>query len=157
MLFELKGTTTSEDFAVEFVVDYQQREVRSSVAYDQSIAVASSYRNLFIEIEASKALAAATPALTRDDAPKIARDLGIVSIISYFLDQQSDWQLDVRSFKTSIGTMSQWAGSSTPKECSRIDIDAIREKLKRRATYSQAFRLELGDFHFASHRMQCWK
>jgi hypothetical protein len=90
MLFELKGTTTSEDFAVEFVVDYQQREVRSSVAYDQSIAVASSYRNLFIEIEASKALAAATPALTRDDAPKIARDLGIVSIISYFLDQQSD-------------------------------------------------------------------
>ena len=48
--FELKGTTTSGDFVVEFVIDYQQRGVRSSRAYGRSMAVATSYRNLFIEI-----------------------------------------------------------------------------------------------------------
>lgn len=130
IVFELKGTVTSSDFVVEFVVDYQQRGVRSSRAYNQSMAVASSYRNLFVEAEASKAVAAATPPLTKDDAPKIARDLGIVSIISYLLDEQSDWQLDTRSFKTSTGTMTQWARLSTPKECSLVDISTIQEKLR---------------------------
>lgn len=128
--FELKGTTASEDFVVEFVVDYQQKDVHSSRAFDQSMAVASSYLNLFIEAEASKIVAAAAPVLTRDDAPKITRDLGMVSIISYLLEQQPDWQLDARSFKTSVGTMSQWSGVSKPKECSLINIDAIRDKLQ---------------------------
>ena len=76
IVFELKGTTASEDFVVEFVVDYQQKDVHSSRAFDQSMAVASSYQNLFIEAEASKIVAAAAPVLTRDDAPKITRDLG---------------------------------------------------------------------------------
>jgi hypothetical protein len=52
IVFELKGTTSSSDFAVEFVVDCQQRGVRSSRAYHQSMAVAASYRNLIVEIEA---------------------------------------------------------------------------------------------------------
>src|SRR5262249_2929322 len=94
------------------------------------MAAASSYGNLLIESEASKTVAAAAPPLTRDDAPKITRDLGIVSIVSYLLDEQSDWQLDTRSYKTSVGTMTQWARLSTPKECSLIKISAIREKLQ---------------------------
>lgn len=105
--FEMKGSTTTTDFAVEFVVDYRERTVRSPRAYDQSMAVAASYRNMVIELEASKTVSEATPPLTKDDAPKIARDLGVGSIISYLLDEQSDWQLDTRSFKTSDGTMSQ--------------------------------------------------
>jgi hypothetical protein len=129
IVFELKGTTVSQDFVVEFVVDYLQKDVRSSRAFDPSMVVASSYRDLFIEAEASKKVAAAAP-VTRDDAPKITRDLGIVSIISYLLEEQPDWQLDVRSFKTSVGTMSQWTGVSAPKECTSINIDAIREKLQ---------------------------
>ena len=107
-----------------------QKDVHSSRAFDQSMTVASSYLNLFIEAEASKIVAAAAPVLTRDDAPKITRDLGIVSIISYLLEQQPDWQLDARSFKTSVGTISQWTGVSKPKECSLINIDAIRDKLQ---------------------------
>jgi hypothetical protein len=130
IVFEMKGTTTSTDFATEFVVDYLQRSVRSPRAYDQSTAVAAGYRNVIIEAEASKAVAAATPPLTQNDAPKIARDLGLLSIISYLLDEQSDWQLDTRSFKVSTGTMSQWAPMSTPKECSVITIGTIREKLQ---------------------------
>jgi hypothetical protein len=86
--FELKGTTTSSDFVVEFVVDYQQKNVRSAVAYNRSIMVASSYSNVFVEGEASKVIAAAAPPLTKGDAPKITRDLGIVSIISYLLNEQ---------------------------------------------------------------------
>jgi hypothetical protein len=130
IVFDLRGTTTSTDFAVEFVVDHQQKAVRSPRAYDQSMAVAAGYRDVIIEIEASKTIAAATPPLTKDDAPKIARDLGLVSVISYLLNEQSDWQLDTKSFKTSIGTISQWAPLSTPKECSKITISAIREKLQ---------------------------
>src|SRR5215471_6883995 len=76
------------------------------------------------------AVAAATPALARDEAPKITRDLGTVSIISYLLDEQSDWQLDTRSYKTSTGTLTQSARLSTPKECSLINIGSIREKLR---------------------------
>ena len=128
--FELKGTATSSDFVVEFVVDYQQKNARSAVAYNRSIAVASSYRNVFVEVEASKVIAAATPPFTKDDAPKITRDLGIVSIISYLLNEQSDWQLDTRSFKTSTGTMTQWVGLSPPKECSSVSVNFIREKLR---------------------------
>ena len=129
-VFELKGTRASEDFVVEFVVDYQQKDVRSSRAYDQSMAVASSYQNVFIEDEASKIVAKAIPRLTKDDAPRIARDLGIVSIVSYLLDQQFDWQLDTRSLKTSTGTITQWQGVSTAKECSSISLADVREKLQ---------------------------
>jgi hypothetical protein len=128
--FELKGTTASQDFVVEFVVDYQQKNVRSSRAFDQSIAAASSYRNVFVEAEASKTVAAAALVLTNADAPKITRDLGIVSIISYLLEEQFDWQLDQRYFKTSTGTVSQGMGVSTPKECTLINITAIQEKLQ---------------------------
>lgn len=129
LLFELKCSTSSDDFVVEFVVDYQQKSVRSPRAYHQSAAVAAS-RYLLIEIEASNTVASTTPPLAKDDAPKITRDLGIVSIISYLLNEQPDWQLDARSYRTSIGTMQQWARSSTPKECSLISFDTIREKLQ---------------------------
>ena len=128
--FELKGTTASSDFAVEFVIDYQQMSIRSAVAYHQSIIVASGYRNSFVEFEASKVIAAATPPLTKDDAPKIARDLGIAAIVSYLLDEQSDWQLDTRSFRISTGVMTQWVRLSTPKECTSVGVEAIREKLR---------------------------
>jgi uncharacterized lipoprotein YbaY len=130
LVFELKGSTTSSDFALEFVVDYQQKDVRSSGAYNRSAVVASSYRNLFIEADASKVIADTAPSLTKDDAPKVAHDLGIVSIVAYLLDEQPDWQLDTRSFKSSIGTTTQWVGLSAPKECSSFDVGAIREKLK---------------------------
>jgi hypothetical protein len=142
--FELKGTTASEDFVVEFVVDYQQKDVHSSRAFDQSMAVASSYLNLFIEAEASKIVAAAAPVLTIDGAPKITRDLGIVSIISYLLEQQPDWQLDARSFKTSVGTVSQWTGVSKPKECSLINIDAIRDKLQAAGNIFASVQMGMG-------------
>ena len=128
IVFELKGTTTSADFVVEFVVDYQQKEVSSARAFNQSLAVATGYQNMVIEIEASKAIVAAKPALSRDEAPKITRDLGIVSIISYLLDEQSDWQLDTRSYRTSLGTMTQWVRVSSSSECSLITVGAIREK-----------------------------
>jgi hypothetical protein len=108
------------------------------------MAVASSYRNVFIEAEASKIVAAAAPVLTRDDAPKIARDLGIVSIISYLLEEQPDWQLDTRSFKTSVGIVSQWTGVSTPNECSLINIDAIREKLQATGNTFASVQMGLG-------------
>lgn len=127
IIFEMRGTTTSTDFAVEFVIDYRDMNVRSPRAYDQSMAV---YRNGAIEARASKIIAAATPPLTKDDAPKIARDLALVSLLSYLLDEQSDWQLDTRSFKTSTGIISLWGGLSTPKECSVITIGAIRERLQ---------------------------
>jgi hypothetical protein len=130
IIFDLKSSSSSTDFAIEFVTDYQNKEVRSPSAYAPSMAVASRYGNLFVEAEASKAVAVATPSLTKDDAPKISRDLAIVSILSFLLDQQSDWQIDTRVVKTSLGTTTQWMRVSTPKECSLVDIDTIRKKLK---------------------------
>jgi hypothetical protein len=130
IVFELKGSVTLEDFAVEFVVDFQQKDVHSARRYDQSPGVASSYRNVFIEAEATKIVAAAESVLTIDDAPKITRDLAIVSIVSFLLEEQPDWQLDSRSFKTSFGTETLWQSVSTPKECSLINISTIREKLQ---------------------------
>jgi hypothetical protein len=127
--FELKGSKTSSDLAFEFVIDYQDMNVRSSRAYDQSMAIAFGSRNLMIEAEASAALPKATPPLTREDAPKIARDLGVVSIISFLFDEQGDWQIDTRSFKTSIGTTTQWQRLSTPKECSVVTASEIQQKL----------------------------
>jgi hypothetical protein len=130
ILFDLKSSSTSTDFAVEFVTDYQSKEVHSPRAYNPSMTVAFSYRNLFIEAEASKALAVASPPLSRDDAPKIARDLGILSIISFLLDEQSDWQLDTKVFKTSLGTTTQWMRVSKPDECTLVTKDMIQKKLK---------------------------
>ena len=130
IVFELKGTATSGDFVVEFVVDYQMKSVRSAVAYSRSTAAAASYRSVIIEIQASKVLAAAAPPFKPDDAPKVARDLGVLSIISYLLQEQPDWQLDARSFKTSTGTVTQWVGLSPPEECSSVSVETIREKLR---------------------------
>ena len=144
IVFELKNTTASEDFGVEFVVDYQQKAVHSSRRYDQSTAAASSYSNLFIEAEASKIIAAAEPVLTENDSPKIARDLGVASVISYLLEEQPDWQLDARSFKTSMGTVRQWRGVSSPKECSSINIAAIREKLQAAGNMFASVQMGLG-------------
>jgi hypothetical protein len=130
IIFELKASSTSTDFAIEFVTDYQIKEVHGPQAYNPSMAIAAHNPNLFIEDEASKAIAAASPALSKDDAPRITRDLGVVTIVSYLLDEQSDWQLDTRVLKNSTGTITLWSRVSKPNECTLIPMNTIRRQLK---------------------------
>jgi hypothetical protein len=74
LYFELQGSTTAEDFPIEFTTDHETKSIRSRQAY------LGGYRYLFVEAEASKLLLTAFPPLTRDDAPKITRDAAIISV-----------------------------------------------------------------------------
>jgi hypothetical protein len=125
LYFELQGSTTAEDFPIEFTTDHETKSIRSRQAY------LGGYRYLFVEAEASKLLSTAFPPLTRDDAPKITRDAAIISVLSYLIDEQSDWQLNVIVYKTGRGTISTPERLSAPHECTSLSPDQLREKLTR--------------------------
>jgi hypothetical protein len=126
-LFELKGTTTTTDFPVEFTIDYGTKSVRSPRAFRPQAF--SGYRNILIESYASTAIAAASPQITKEDAQKITRDMAVLSIVSYLLDEQFDWQLDAINYKTSLGTVSLSQPLSKSSECTSVTVDAVRAKL----------------------------
>ncbi len=128
--YELKGTTTSSDFGAEYIVDYRAKTIKSARAYDQSVADPF---GVFLENAASKIFAAAAPPFKIDDDQKIARDFAMVSLISYLVDQQPDWQLDARSFKTDTRTSSQFVSLSKPDERTVITVGDIRKKLEAAA------------------------
>src|ERR1700738_846383 len=82
LYFELQGSMTSEDFAVEVTTDYQANRVVSRQPGG------GPYRNVYVESEASKLLASKSPPPTRDDAPTITRDLAVASIVAFLIEEQ---------------------------------------------------------------------
>jgi hypothetical protein len=50
-------------------------------------------------------------------------------VVSYLLNEQPDWQLDVAVYRTTSSTISMWAPLSGPSECTRFSRDQLREKL----------------------------
>jgi hypothetical protein len=123
--FELQGSKSAEDFYLEVIVDFQTYKLRS-------VQPNNSYsNNSFIESEASKILAGVTPSPGTDDAPHIARDLGVLSILTFLFNEQPDWQLDSSTYQTSRGQMQTWAGLSKPDECSPVSIEMVQEKLSK--------------------------
>jgi hypothetical protein len=51
--------------------------------------------------------------------------------MSYLIDEQSDWQLNVIVYKTGRGTISTPERLSAPHECTSLSPDQLREKLTR--------------------------
>ena len=123
-LFELQGSTATDDIYIEVVVDYQTKSVRSVQPTLYS-------HNIFVEDEVSKLLADKSPPLGRDDAPRIVRDLAVVSVLSYLFEEQPDWQLNSSVYKTARGTMSTWQGTSKANECSYFSPDEVKTKLEK--------------------------
>ena len=130
ILFELKPTSTVADFASDYTIDYQEKTVRNTKSYISPSYGFVSMRNGFLEQSASHILAQSNPALTKDDAPRIARELSILTIISVLLNEQPDWQLDSAVYRTTLGTMTTWHQLSKPNECTEITIDGVQRKLK---------------------------
>jgi hypothetical protein len=144
VIFELKASTEANDFPVEYIVDYKEKAVRGPKAYE--LRPNPSYESLFIEAEASKIIEAANPPLTKDDVPKIARDLAIVSILSYLLDKQFDWQLNAVTYKTTTGIETLFEPVSKPNDCTRIGVLDIHAKLKAAGNmFANVARLGLRD------------
>jgi hypothetical protein len=56
--FELRESTTAEDFPIEFTTDYETKSIRSRQPHP-------AYRNIFVEDAASKLLSAASPLLIK--------------------------------------------------------------------------------------------
>jgi hypothetical protein len=128
VVFELQGSTSASDFPVEFTVDYQSKAVRGPRAFQPRTY--SGYRNIFIESEASKIIAAASPPFTKDDAPRITRDLAIVSILSYLLDEQFDWQLNAVTYRTTMGQETLSEALSKPSKCTNVRVADVRSRLE---------------------------
>jgi hypothetical protein len=122
LYFELQGSVTSEDFAVEITTDYQTNRVASRQP-------GRPYRNVYVESDASQLLASKSPPPTRDDAPTITRDLAIASILSFLIEEQPDWQLDSAVYKTASGVFSTWQPLSTASECTTFTAEQLRDKL----------------------------
>jgi hypothetical protein len=126
VVFELKGSESVIDFPVEYSIDYKARTVQSVSALQPNSG--SRFRNIFVEMEANKLLTDSTFGI--DDAPKIARDLAIVSFLAYLAEEQPDWQLQVVSYRTTFGTSIQWRPLSKDAERTRVDAATIRQSLK---------------------------
>lgn len=131
IFFELKGTSLTTDFVSEYSIDYLTETVRSTASYlPASLSSPASLNNSLIEQYATQALAGITPPINRDDGPRIARDLTLVTIISVLLNEQPDWQLDSTVYRTLMGTMTTWVALSKPNECTTISLDEVRRQLK---------------------------
>jgi hypothetical protein len=120
VLFELQGKKDTTDFPVEFVIDYQLKAVRSNRAYHPQGSL--DFRNVMIETWASEGIAAATP--------KIARDLTLLSIVSYLLDEQFDWQLEAIVYKTGSETMTTSMPLSRPADCTYVKAVDLQRQLR---------------------------
>ena len=130
LIFEMRGSQTTTDFVVEFTIDFGTRTVRSTKSYLPPTLAGNYLSSLVVEDAASKLLQQKNSFPSSDDAPKIARDLAVLSSISFFLSDLPDWQLDAARYRTVIGTMSQWSRLSIPSECTRITLEDIVAKLK---------------------------
>lgn len=128
IFFELKApSATAVDFPIEFSIDLEARAIRSPSAYQP--VYSGPLRNVMTEIMASEILAGKS--VNKDDAPKVARDLAIVSFLAFLADEQPDWQLSVLSYRTTLGTTMQWQSLSKESERTRINGSFVREELKR--------------------------
>jgi hypothetical protein len=125
LFFELQGTSTTEDFGIEYDVDFQDGWIRKRPQ------TPTDGMSLFVSVEASKIVAATNPPLRFGQAAKITHDMAIFSLINYVLYYQADWQLNSSTFKSSIGTHSTWVGVSTPSECTKIDVPFIQSELRK--------------------------
>jgi hypothetical protein len=123
--FELQGSKITEDFPVQYDVDFQDKWIRKRPLRT------TDGMSQFVSAEASKIISAATPPFRSDQAVTITHDMTIFSLVSYLLYQQRDWQLDTSSFRTDRGITTRWAGLSTPKECTKIDGTSIRQQLRK--------------------------
>jgi hypothetical protein len=85
LCFELRESTTAEEFPLEFTTNYETKSIRSRQPHP-------AYRNLFVEDAASKILSAASPPLKKEDALKITGDLTVLSVLSYLIEEQFDCQ-----------------------------------------------------------------
>jgi len=124
LYFELQPSSTTDDFPIEFTTDFQSQGIRSRVQ-------ARGYRNIFTEAEASTVLAATTPALRAQDAPRITRDLGVLSVLAYLLEEQFDWQLNAVVYKTSSGVISMAEPMSSVLECTTFTDSQLQEQLAK--------------------------
>jgi hypothetical protein len=121
LYFELQGSVTSDDFVIQVTTDYQTSRVMSQGG--------GTVMRVLADIEASKLLASMSPPLTNDDAPTIARDFAVASIVSFLIQEQPDWQLDSSVYKTAGGVITTWEPLSAASDCTAIAIDQLRAKL----------------------------
>jgi len=130
LVFEIRGSQTVADFASEFSFDRSTQTVRSLKSFLPRNISGDSLSNLVVEDEASKLLHQQRTVMKSDDIPAVAKDLTLVSIISVFLSDLPDWQLDAATYKTVMGTMKLWFRTSTPDKCTLITTKEIKEKLR---------------------------
>jgi hypothetical protein len=120
--FELQESTTAEDFPIEFTTDYETKSIRSRQPHP-------AYRNLFVEDAASKILSVASAPLKKEDALKITGDLAVLSVLSYLIEEQFDWQLNSTVYKIGSVTYGKSEPLSAPHECTHFSVDQLRGKL----------------------------
>jgi hypothetical protein len=141
LFFDLKRSSSTEDMGATVVLDYQSNNIQlytSDLVHSRSIFVAS---------EASKLLPKMANGADRlTQSVSLARDFAILVIVSYLLNEQSDWQMDRSTYRTALGTHETWKGVSTPSECTTILNVEVKKRLK---DISNAFagvqQISLGD------------
>jgi len=122
--FELQGRTDTDFFTAEFTVNRSKPEIRQW-SYPEDVGW-----RIGQEINASSALAKATPEAFSGDRTKLEIDMTLFSLTAYLLSEQLDWQLKhVRLKGKSTGTLTSTQPMSKPEECTVVTFDELRNKL----------------------------
>lgn len=126
--FELQGSSNATDLPIEFSIDHEALALRSPKAFQPVSGVL--YRNFLAENEASKIFASIKPPLASEDAPKVARDLALISFLAFLAEEQFDWQLNAIIYKTTFGTSMFWEPLSAPNERTRVSLEDLQTLLQ---------------------------
>ena len=141
--FELKRAKTAEDMAANVVIDYQDRAIK---LYTSAPMYA---RSMFIAAEASKILPKADNGPDRPARSiNLSRDFVILGLVSYLLNEQSDWQMARATYRSSSGIIQTWRGTSTPSECTIVTNAELKKQLKDISNaFAKVEQIGLGDFN----------
>ena len=125
--FELKGSKTTDDFGIEFVIDLPKKEIRRA-AYSTPMQLGA----LTFDHDVSTLLAASdVPSEPNDEAMKMAKEVAVASVVSYIVQQQFDWQLDSITLRSKTGAfITTGAPLSSGSRCTLIKVSEIGQQLK---------------------------
>jgi hypothetical protein len=143
LFFDLKRSSSAEDIAANVVIDYQNQTIRLYTS-DPMHA-----RSVFVAAEASKFLPKADNGPDRPtQSINLSRDFIVLALISYLLNEQTDWQMARATYRSSNGIIQTWTRTSAPSECTIITNEEVRKRLKDISNlFAKVEQISLGNFN----------
>ena len=123
MIFELQRTNHYDRISIEFTVDREKPEIRTSYS-------PTAVWRIQAEIGASEWISKHNPQIFESDRAKLTEDLALFSLVSFFTSTEPDWQMKETWYQGSVlGRIGTRQSISKDHECSIVSESELKQRL----------------------------